>query len=73
MIVVSDTSPVLNLARIGRFELLALLYKQVIIPTAVYAELTAPKRDLPDAPRRRGNQKAYCGTVSRSTGRLALE
>lgn len=46
MIVVSDTSPVLNLVRIGRFELLASLYRQVLIPTAVYAELTAPNHEL---------------------------
>jgi predicted nucleic acid-binding protein len=49
LIVVSDTSPVLNLARIGRLELLHLLYKQVLIPSAVFAELTASKRDLPPA------------------------
>lgn len=49
MIVVSDTSPVLNLVRIARFELLRSLYKRVIIPTAVYAELTAPSHDLPAA------------------------
>ena len=48
MIVVSDTSPVLNLARIGRLELLPLLYHEVLIPSAVYRELTATyKRDLP--------------------------
>ena len=47
MIVVSDTSPVLNLARVGRLELLALLYKQVIIPTAVHAELTDPQYGAP--------------------------
>ena len=49
MIVVSDTSPVLNLARIGRLELLPLLYEQVLIPSAVYQELTASKRDVPPA------------------------
>ena len=49
MIVVSDTSPVLNLARIGRLELLPLLYKQILIPSAVFGELTASKRDLPPA------------------------
>ena len=49
MIVVSDTSPVLNLARIGRLELLHLIYKQVLIPSAVFAELRASKRDLPPA------------------------
>ena len=47
MIVVSDTSPVLNLARIGRLELLPLLYRQVLIPSAVYEELTFYKHDLP--------------------------
>ena len=47
MIVVSDTSPVLNLARIGRLDLLALLYHQVLIPSAVYEELMRSKSDLP--------------------------
>ena len=41
MIVVSDTSPVLSLARIGRLELLHTLYQQVLIPTAVLEELRA--------------------------------
>ena len=49
MIVVSDTSPVLNLARIGRLELLPLLYGEVLIPSAVYQELTRSKKDLPPA------------------------
>ena len=49
MIVVSDTSPILNLARIGRLELLPLLYHQVLIPPTVYAELTRSKVDLPPA------------------------
>ena len=39
MIVVSDTSSILNLARIGRLELLPELYQQVLIPSAVSAEL----------------------------------
>ena len=49
MIVVSDTSPVLNLARIGRLGLLPLLYERVLIPSAVFEELTASKSDLPPA------------------------
>jgi predicted nucleic acid-binding protein len=49
LIVVSDTSPVLNLARIGRLELLRLLCREVLIPFAVYRELTDSKRDLPPA------------------------
>ncbi|WP_243146643.1 hypothetical protein [Scytonema sp. UIC 10036] len=39
MIVVSDTSPISNLAAIGQLELLQQLYSTVIIPTAVYREL----------------------------------
>ena len=49
MIVVSDTSPILNLARIGRVQFLPLLYHQVLIPSAVYGELTASNRDPPPA------------------------
>jgi len=49
LIVVSDTSPVLNLARIGRLDLLPSLYHQVLIPSAVYEELIRSKSDLPPA------------------------
>jgi predicted nucleic acid-binding protein len=49
LIVVSDTSPLLNLARISRLELLPQLYGEVLIPSAVFDELTASKRDLPPA------------------------
>ncbi len=49
MIVVSDTSPVLNLARIGRLQLLPMLYGQVLLPSAVFEELVASRQDLPPA------------------------
>ena len=49
MIVVSNTSAVLNLARIGRLELLRLLYQQVLIPSAVSLELSDSRNDLPPA------------------------
>jgi predicted nucleic acid-binding protein len=45
LIVVSDTSPILNLARIGRLELLPSLYREVLIPPAVQAELIANLQD----------------------------
>jgi predicted nucleic acid-binding protein len=38
-IVVSDASPLINLARVEQFELLAAFYDQVIIPQAVYDEV----------------------------------
>lgn len=43
MIIVSDTSPINNLAAINQLELLHLLYGTVIIPEAVYLELTTPE------------------------------
>ena len=39
MIVVSDTSPILNLARINQIDLLRTLYVQVLVPPAVHSEL----------------------------------
>lgn len=45
MIVVSDTSPLLNLARIGRLELLVHLYGHVLIPPGVYEELVRNQND----------------------------
>lgn len=39
MIVVSNTSPLSNLATIGRLELLKQLYGKVLIPSAVYREI----------------------------------
>ncbi len=47
MIIVSDTSPINNLAAIGHLHLLKALYGQLIIPEAVYQELTSP--DFPVA------------------------
>jgi predicted nucleic acid-binding protein len=41
LIVVSDASPILNLRRIDRLELLGALYGHVLIPPAVLAELSA--------------------------------
>lgn len=42
MIVVSDTSPINNLAAIDQLHLLQQLYKTVVIPEAVYQELSDP-------------------------------
>jgi len=46
-IVVSDTSPLLTLARVGRLDLLQALYREVIIPPAVQRELIDERTDLP--------------------------
>jgi len=47
MIVVSDTSPITNLAAIDQLDLLRRLYSTVIIPTAVFEELTMAGDDIP--------------------------
>ncbi len=45
MIVVSDTSPINNLAAIGQLLLLRQLYETVVIPEAVYRELLGPPKE----------------------------
>lgn len=49
MIVVSDASPLISLAVIGHLELLKHLYERVLIPEAVYHELTGSDAELPGA------------------------
>jgi predicted nucleic acid-binding protein len=43
MLVVADTTPINYLVLIGQMHLLASLYEQVVIPSAVAAELRHPK------------------------------
>ena len=47
MIVVSDTSPITNLAAIGQLDLLRQIYGQVVIPEAVFQELTVVGEIIP--------------------------
>ena len=49
MIVVSDSSPLIALARIRRLNLLASLFERVLIPTEVHHEVTVAGRGLPGA------------------------
>lgn len=49
MIVVSDTSAIINLAMIGRLNLLHQLYNEVIIPAAVYQEIVVQGTGKPGA------------------------
>ena len=44
MIVVSDTTPLISLLKIDRIDLLEKLFGQVLIPQAVFEELTADER-----------------------------
>jgi len=47
MNVVSNTSPLTNLAAIGHFHLLAALYTQITIPPVVFTELHAGGAEWP--------------------------
>ena len=49
MIIVSNTSPILNLIVIGQLDLLKQLYKKVIIPGAVFGEISKLSFGLSDA------------------------
>lgn len=44
MIVVSDASPLIGLARIDRLDLLTSLFGMVLVPPAVYSEITQPAK-----------------------------
>ena len=44
MIVVSDTTPLISLLKINRIDLLLKLFGDVLIPQAVFDELTADER-----------------------------
>jgi len=47
MIIVSNTSPITNLAAIGQIELLQKIYKTIFIPQAVYDEMANLGYDVP--------------------------
>ena len=47
MIVVSDSSPLIALARINRLDLLHSLYERILIPTEVHHEVTVAGHHLP--------------------------
>lgn len=49
MIVVSNTSPITNLAAIGQFELLHRLYGEILIPEGVWGELHSMGLNWPGA------------------------
>lgn len=49
MIVVSNTSPIINLAAVGQLQLLRQLYGQIIIPPAVHREIVVVGTGQPGA------------------------
>jgi hypothetical protein len=49
MSIVSDASPLINLARIGKLELLRQLYGELVIPEAVWCEVVIEGEGQPGA------------------------
>lgn len=47
--VVSNTSPIINLACIGRLQLLPDLFGEIVVPPAVFHEITTPFPEAPSA------------------------
>jgi uncharacterized protein len=46
LIVIADAGPIIHLSRIGRIDLLPILYERLLIPAAVYAEVIQSGRGL---------------------------
>jgi uncharacterized protein len=49
VIVVSNSSPLIALSRIGRLDILASLYERILVPAEVHHEVTVDGRGLPGA------------------------
>jgi len=48
-IIISDSSPLIGLARIGQVRLLPQMARHIVVPRAVYAEVTAVRAGAPGA------------------------
>lgn len=64
MIVVSDTTPLISLLKINRLHLLGEMFGEVLIPDAVYAELTGDGRFADEAAEVAGASYIRTVTVS---------
>lgn len=64
MIVVSDSSPLISLARIGELGILRRLYGEILIPQAVWDEIVVEGEGRPGADEVRGSGWIRCELVS---------
>lgn len=44
MIIISDASPLISLAIIGKLDIITSLYEEIYVPTAVYQEVVKPNK-----------------------------
>jgi hypothetical protein len=73
MIVVSDTTPLISLLKINHLELLKELYGTVIIPQAVFSELTSNKEFQSEAEIISGAHFIECKEISDTTALNILQ
>lgn len=73
MIVVSDSSPLIALARVGRLNLLASFYKRILIPAEVHHEVTVAGAGLPGAEEIRKAKWIEVATTKASPDPLLLQ
>jgi predicted nucleic acid-binding protein len=72
LLVVCDSTPLIYLTRIGRFELLKQLHEEVLIPQAVWDEVGVAGGDLPEGVAIRAAAAARWLRVERPVGQLAI-
>lgn len=72
MIVISDTSPIINLAAVGQIDLLQRLYTSIVIPQAVYDEIVLAVSGQPGADEVRTSPWIQVQSISNTTLRTAL-
>ncbi|MCY7275763.1 MAG: DUF3368 domain-containing protein [Phormidesmis sp. CAN_BIN44] len=73
MIVVSDTSPITNLAAIGQLDLLRQLYSTIVIPKAVYNEMVAVDGLVPGSVEVRTLSWIQTQTVAKAQSVMAVQ
>ena len=64
VIVVSNSSPLIALPRIGRLEILASFNKRILVPAEVHHEVTVDGRGLPGAEATSGGPCTHAATRS---------
>ncbi len=73
MIVVSNTSPIINLAAVGRLDILKQLYGEILIPQAVYHEIAVVGKEQPGAKEARTFPWIVTETISNPTLAVSLQ
>jgi predicted nucleic acid-binding protein len=72
LLVICDATPLIYLAKIGRFQLLHALHEQVLVPTAVWQEVAIQGAFLPEGQSVRQAADEGWLRVEKPTGKLAL-